>query len=394
MNSIFSPNWLLQLIKQVMKMINTIFHKLHISRLHILKLLVRPLAAASSVALILTWLTLNPKSDLASFSRSSGTGHRVQILTQVQAQIETTNLPTSQSPTPNPATATDSAQQATASAQTTQEASPAAQVEKKIQEKQAEDITETSGEQKSKLAAFLDENPVKPLTWHNFMQHAIREAVNKGLPANIIVLLLLFPLIASLIAASRHIVGLKGFGIYIPAVLSVAFVSTEIITGVIIFVAVILAAIITRKIVRRLRFPYLPRTAMILWGVSIFILALMVLSSRLGLHELLTINIFPILIIILLTENFMDSQLFNSQQEALKITLETLFIAIICSLIISQEAVHKFVLLYPEISLLGTVIINYLIGRYTGLRLLEFARFNSVLTQERYNYPIRDDQSE
>lgn len=282
---------------------------------------------------------------------------------------------------------------ATSSANT-DEASAAAEVEKKIQEKKAEDITETTGEQKSKLAAFLDQHPAKPLSWHNFVQYAIRSAVNRGLPANIIVLLLLFPFIAAIIAASRHIIGLRGFGIYIPAVLSVAFVSTEIVSGAIFFVAVLLAASLTRVVVRKFKFPYLPRTSMILWGVSVFILGLLILSSRLALHELLTINIFPLLILILLTENFMDSQLFNSQQEAFKLTFETLLIAVICSLIISQDAVQQFVLLYPEASLLGTALVNYLIGRYKGLRLLEILRFRSVLSQERYNYPVQDDQSE
>jgi len=281
------------------------------------------------------------------------------------------------------ATATDSA-----------EASASAQVEKIIKDKQAEDITETAGEQKSKLAAYLDEHPIGPLTWHNFLQKAIRKAVVNGLPANIIVLLLLFPLITSIIAASRHIIGLRGFGIYIPAVLSVAFVNTAVVTGIIIFVAVLFAAMITRKVVQKLKFPYLPRTAMLLWGVSVFILGLLMVFSQLKLFELLTINIFPILIIMLLTENFMDSQLFNSQKEALKITLETLLIAIICSLVISQEVVQQFVLLRPEIVLLGTAAINYAIGRYTGLRLLELARFNSILGENNYTNQADDDQSE
>jgi hypothetical protein len=283
---------------------------------------------------------------------------------------------------------------ATDSATASAEASPAAQVDQLLKEKQAEDITETGGEKRSKLSTFLLETEIGPLTWHNFLQHAIRNAVNKGLSANIIVLLLLFPLIASIIAISRHIIGLRGFGIYIPAVLSVAFVSTEIVSGVIIFVAVLIGAIITRKIVKAFRFPYLPRTSMILWGVSVFILIMLIFASQLKLFSLLTVSIFPILILILLSENFMNSQLFNSQKEALKITLETLLIAIVCSLIISQESVQKFVLLQPELTLLATAVVNYLIGRYSGLRLLELARFSSILGTDKLNYPAGDDQSE
>lgn len=285
--------------------------------------------------------------------------------------------------------ATDSAD-ATDSA----EASIAAQVEQKISERRAEDITDTTGDSRGRLSSFLLDNPIGPLSWHNFLQHMIRDSVEMGLSANIIVLLLLFPLIASIIAASRHIIGLRGFGIYIPAVLSVAFVSTEIVTGIIIFVAVLFGASITRALVKKLNFPYLPRTAMILWGVSIFILLLLILSSKLTIFQLLTISIFPILIIIILTENFMNSQLFNSQKEALKIALETLLIAIICSLIISQEQIQRFVLLRPELTLLGTAVLNYLIGKYTGLRLLEFLRFSSILGQDIFQGSSQDDQSE
>ncbi len=283
---------------------------------------------------------------------------------------------------------------ATDSATPSAEASISAQLDQRILERRSEDITESGGEKRSRLASLIIDAELGPLTWHNFLQHAIRNAVVKGLPANIIVLLLLFPLIAAIIAASRHIIGLGGFGIYIPAVLSIAFVSTEIVSGIIIFLAVIIGAVLTRKIVKSFRFPYLPRTAMILWGVSVFILALLILSSQIALFELLTISIFPILIIILLTENFMESQIFSSQKEALRITLETLLVAIICSLIISQNLVQEFVLLHPELTLVSTAAVNYLIGRYTGLRLLEVARFGSIMGQESYNYPTGHDQTE
>lgn len=261
-------------------------------------------------------------------------------------------------------------------------ASSSAEVDQKIQEKKDQDITETGGKQKSKLAAYLDEHPIGPLSWHNPLQHAIRQANANGLPANIIVLLMLFPLIASIIAFGRHIVGLKGFGVYIPAVLSVAFVSTGIIVGVIIFFAVLLATTIARKIVKRLKLPLLPRTAMLLWVVTFLVLILLIISSWINISALLSISIFPLLIIMLLTENFMSTQLFNSQKEALSITFETLLVAILCALLINLESIQQFVLIYPELSLLAVAGLNMLIGKYTGLRLLERVRFESIIEEE------------
>ncbi|MBD3279387.1 MAG: hypothetical protein GF390_01605 [Candidatus Pacebacteria bacterium] len=274
-------------------------------------------------------------------------------------------------------------------------ASASAEVEQKIQEKKAQDITETTGEKKSELVAYLDQHPVESPSWHNFLQHAIRRAIEKGLPANIVVLMILFPLIASVIAVSRHVIGLRGFGIYIPAVLSVAFVSTEIVNGVIIFSAVLLAALATRKVIKKLRLPYLPRTAMLLWGVSIFTLLLLIGAAYYNLTSLISVSIFPLLIIILLTENFITSQLFNSQKEATKLTIETLLIAVLCAMFISLTAVQKFVLLRPEITLLGTAVINYLTARYTGLRLLEYLRFSSVFSPNITSHDhYHDDQAE
>lgn len=261
-------------------------------------------------------------------------------------------------------------------------ASPSAEIVEKIQEKKDQDITDTTGKQKSKLASYLDEHPIEPLSWHNPMQHAIRRAIENGLAANIVVLMILFPVVTTIIAASRHVVGLKGFGIYTPAVLSIAFLSTGIASGVIIFIAVLFSAIISRKAVKKLRLPYLPRTAMLLLGVSLISLMILVGASMTAapkVFSILSVSIFPLLIIILLTENFIESQLFSSQKEAWRLTSETLVIAIVCSTFISLESVQQFVILQPELTFLIMAFLNLLMGKYTGLRLLEYIRFKTIL---------------
>lgn len=261
-------------------------------------------------------------------------------------------------------------------------ASASSQAQQIIQEKKDQDLTETGGQKKSKLAAYLDEHPIGALSWHNPLQHAIRKSIENGLPANLIVLLLLFPLVASIIATSRHVIGLTGYGIYIPAVLSVAFVSTGVLLGVATFLAILISAVVSHKLIRRLKMPYLPRTAMLLWAVSIVTLSMLIASAIFGFDALLAVNIFPVLIIMLLTENFLETQLFKSQKEAIRLTLETLVIAISCSIFMGWEVVQRFVLLRPEFILLATAGFNTALGRYTGLRLLEYLRFQSILDKK------------
>ncbi len=294
------------------------------------------------------------------------------------AQVQKSALPTTVKPTSILAEneASSSALESTDSAKLS---SPSAEVVEKLQQKTDQDITETSGQKKSVLAAYLDEHAIGKLSWHNFLQKAIRKSIASGMPANIIVILLLFPIIASLVAFSRHVIGLKGFGIYIPAVLSVAFVSTGILPGILVFLVVLMTALFTRPILKKFRLPILPRTAMLLMSVSVAILALLLLGSIYNLDLVIDISIFPLLIIILLTENFMETQLFNSQKEALQITFETLLIAVLCSLLIGSESIQKFVILRPELTLLGVALINLAIGKYTGLRFLEYLRFKDLL---------------
>jgi len=273
-------------------------------------------------------------------------------------------------------------------------ASPSAEIVEKIQQKADEDITETTGKQKSVLAAYLDEHPIGPLNPTNFLQKAIRQAIAQGLPASLVVIILIFPVIASIVALARHVIGFKGFGIYIPAVLSVAFVSTGLLTGVILFIAVLLSAMMARFLVKFFKMPLLPKTAMLLLIVSISMLCLLTIGSLFKIDLVLNVSIFPLLIIILLTENFMTSQMFASRGEALNVTFETLLLAVVGTLIINSEAIQQFVILKPELTILLVAVINFAIARYTGLRILEYFRFKDLLRNksksEKYKKFIND----
>ncbi len=279
----------------------------------------------------------------------------------------------------DPATATEAGIIATDSAVAT----GSARIEESIQQRTQADITQTQSAVKSRLAQFLDENPIGSLNFTNFVQHAIRNAVNAGVPANMLVLMLMFPVIASLIAVSRHIVGLEGFGVYTPAVLAVAFLSTGIATGLVLFLAIIVSVIVGRIVLEYLKLQYLPRTALLLWFVSLVVFGLLLASPYLvGFVNLAAVGIFPILVLVLLSENFMSAQLNVSQSRLIELTLETLFLAIASALLMRMHVVQQFVILHPEIVILGVALIDVAIGKYTGLRITEYFRFKPILDEE------------
>lgn len=269
---------------------------------------------------------------------------------------------------------------ATPSAETSV-SSPSAEVIQKIQERKDQDITETGGKQKDKLIAYLEANPPQPLSWNNFVEHILRNAIHQGVPANIVVLVLLFPIIASFIAASRHVIGLRGFGIYIPAVLAVALVSTGVIVGIIIFVAIISVAYLSKRLLYGLNLSYLPRTALLLWMISIAILSVLLIAPTLSLVDLMSLNIFPILILVLLSENFLDAQASTKPSDALALAIETLGLAFISGFILRSETIQRIALLEPELLILGTALFDYVVGKFAGLRITEWFRFRPIIEE-------------
>lgn len=242
-----------------------------------------------------------------------------------------------------------------------------------------QDITERTSAVKGRLEGYLDEKEIGKLNWNNWLQQAIRQAVSKGVSANTIVLVLLFPLVAGLIAAARHLIGLTGFGIFVPAMLSVAFVATGIKVGIIMFAVVFLGASFARKATERLKLQYLPRMALMMWLVSAAVLAVLLGAVNINLGSLSAVSIFPILILMLLSENFIEVQTGKSRHEATLVMLQTIVMAIIGAMVLKANWVQKLVLLNPEISLLTIALLDIYVGRYTGLRALEMWKFRKLL---------------
>jgi len=263
--------------------------------------------------------------------------------------------------------ATEAATEATASG-----------VVKRITERSS-DLTETQGESRGKLAQFILSHPVGDFSITNFLRWSIRSAVMAGVPANTIVLLLMFPIVTAMIAASRHLIGLRGFGIFTPAIVSIGLLATGITTGFILIFSIILVATLARMLIRGLKLPYLPRTSLLLWAVTLWVVILLVAAPYLNLNDLTQLSIFPILLMVLLAETFMEVQSRRSRDEAIEMTLETLLLAVVAYFVMNLEMVQLFVLLNTEAVLLIVAIFNIFLGKFSGLRLMEYWRFRSLL---------------
>jgi hypothetical protein len=243
------------------------------------------------------------------------------------------------------------------------------------------DLTQKSIETLGPLEKLLKSQVFKSIWPFNPVKQAIRGAVSYGVPANTIVLLLLLPLVAFVIAFSRNIVGIRGFGIFLPAALSVVFVATGPVVGIGLFLIIVAISTIVRFTLRKLgiKLQYLPRMALILWAVVGGVLGALFLAPIIRFPALSNVSIFAILILVLLAEDFIRVQLGKSIKTAISLTTETLILSLISYLFLTSEYLQRAVLLNPEITLLSVGLLDFLLAKYSGLRLMEIWRFRKLI---------------
>jgi hypothetical protein len=243
------------------------------------------------------------------------------------------------------------------------------------------DLTQTSEEAMEPLEKLLHDQELGPMWPKNPIKYAIRSAVKAGVPVNTVVLLLLLPVVAAFIAAARHIIGLRGFGIFLPAALSVVFVAIGPIFGLLLFFIIVGVSTVPRFILRKLRvrLQYLPRMALMLWFVVLGVLGILFTAPFVSIPGLTSVSIFPVLILVLLSEEFSKVQLGKSAHTAINMTIETLILALICFIFLTVESLQSFALLNPEYLLIGVAIFDFLVGKFIGLRLVEYWRFRKLV---------------
>lgn len=244
------------------------------------------------------------------------------------------------------------------------------------------DLTQPTGETKNKLEKVLEDNPVGELNWSNFLRYGVTKAVKNGVPVNTVVLVLLFPLVVAMVAAARHLIGVRGAGILTPALLSVAFLATGVWAGMALFMIILLVTVIGKTILSRLKLQYLPRVSLLLWVVSAGVFLTFLIASIWNVSQLVSVGIFPILILMLLSETFIDLQSGRSGSEARALIFQTFVLAMISSLLLGNESVQRAVLLYPEIIFFGVAVFDIFMGRYTGLRLSEYLMYRGIVKED------------
>ncbi|MFT5540688.1 MAG: hypothetical protein ACI82H_002225 [Alphaproteobacteria bacterium] len=187
-------------------------------------------------------------------------------------------------------------------------------------------------------------------------------------------ILLVIPIGIVLLVLLRNIIGIRTFGTFMPVLIAMAFRQTHLIWGIGLFALIVFCGMSVRFYLEHLKLLLVPRLAVVVIVVIGVMALLSLLSFKLGIVQGLSIALFPIVILTMTIERMTVVWDERGPKESLIQAAGSLFVAILCYLVMSNKVIEHLTFVFPELLLL-TLALMLLLGRYSGYRLVELMRF-------------------
>lgn len=207
--------------------------------------------------------------------------------------------------------------------------------------------------------------------------------VDNGISLQMLEILVMIPIIATLVSTSRYLIGFKTFGIYASIILGISYSFTGLRYGLVITMIVVLTTLLSHNLLSKIRMHYITRIAINYCLLVIVLVGSFLLIDHfgLGLENIKNINPLAVVSIAALSDFFIKIYIKKSLKGTFRTLLETLLISTIGWFIITRDVASTFLLNNLWLVILF-IAINLSIGQFKGLRFLDNLRFKSIITKK------------
>jgi hypothetical protein len=202
-----------------------------------------------------------------------------------------------------------------------------------------------------------------------------------GIPLELLQILIMIPLGATVVVIFRNVVGLRVFGTFLPVLIAAAAHNTGYAWGALAFCGLIVLVSGVRRLLGRLELLHSPQLAVLLTVVIGALLLIALLSARFGLNDLARVSLFPVAILAITSERFLLVEIEEGARAAWTTMARTLLVMFFCYVTMNSLSLQILMLGFPEL-LLVIVALDIWLGRWVGLRLTEWARFQALWRAE------------
>ncbi|GAL05365.1 inactive transglutaminase family protein [Photobacterium aphoticum] len=189
--------------------------------------------------------------------------------------------------------------------------------------------------------------------------------------------IMLVPIGALIVVFLRIIVGLKTSGTFMPVLIAVAFVQTQLVTGILGFLLIVGTGLIIRSYLSKLNLLLVARISAVIITVIMIISVFTVVAFKIGLVEGLTITFFPMIILSWTIERM---SILWEEEGAKEVLIQgggSLLTAVFVYLAMTNPLVRHLTFNFIGMQLIILAVI-LMLGNYTGYRLSELRRFKPL----------------
>lgn len=222
---------------------------------------------------------------------------------------------------------------------------------------------------------------------HDYSEYAVFHIWNlidnNQLPMKPVMVLILLPLGAYIVAIFKNVIGFKTYGVFLPVLIAFSFMDMGLFEGLIFFSMIILLISLLSFPIEKWGILHTPKIVFLLAIVSLYSLAAIKIFYITGWVNPSATLTFPIIILTLISERFAHEIEEESLVDALLVYGQTLIVTVCCYLIVSAGVVQHFFITFPEV-LITIAGMSLLLGRWIGLQLFEYSRFSKIEDQVSY----------
>jgi len=204
-------------------------------------------------------------------------------------------------------------------------------------------------------------------------------AEKSGLSIDVLALLMLLPIGALIVGIFRNVIGLKTFGVFLPVLIAISFLSTGVVFGLLAFIGVIVLISLMHYPLMSWGVLHVPKLVIMLIGVVFLLILLLFFGVKVEIASVGGLTFFPIVILTVSAEKYARIVVEEGLINATKILFQTLIVTLFCYMIIQSNLIFMLLMNYPELLLIMAVIALKL-GKWIGIRISEYKRFNWILS--------------
>lgn len=200
-----------------------------------------------------------------------------------------------------------------------------------------------------------------------------------GLSERLLLILILLPIGALIVAIFRNVVGMKTFGVFLPVLIAISFMTTGVLLGLASFLLMVGLISLLHIPLARWGILHVPKLVVMLIAMIFAMITILYLGVEMNVETIGTLTFFPVVIMTITAEKYARFVVEEGFKKASHVMGQTLLVTLFSYFIIASPSVHVYLMNYPELLLLFAAI-SILLGQWIGLRISEYRRFGWMIS--------------